>query len=197
MDLYFRKTADTATGATWEYHAMTIGGVTGGTAGTPTEIQTGTFDFDLTGKLNTVTPGAGTFNPINATQAQALTINLGDSLTTGGTGLLGVTSFAATSAATQVTQNGYGSGVLSSISVDKEGQVQGSFSNGQSRIVGQLAIASVPASDQLERAAETCSPRPPCRAASRSARRARADVAGSWQARSRTRTSISRTSSSR
>jgi flagellar hook protein FlgE len=153
VDIYFRKTADTATGAAWEYHAMTDGaGVTAGTAGVPFEIQTGTFDFDLTGKLNSVTPGAGTFNPINATQAQPLTINLGDPIAAAGTGLLGVTSFAAPSASTQVSQNGYGSGVLSSISVDKEGKVQGAFSNGQSRVVGQLAIASVPAADQLERA---------------------------------------------
>ncbi len=153
VDMYFRKTADTATGATWEYHAMTDGaGLTGGTAGTPTEIQTGTFDFDLTGRLNTVTPGAGTFNPINATQAQPLTLNLGDDITSGGTGLLGITSFAATSAATQVSQDGYGSGVLSSISIDQIGNVQGAFSNGTSRIIGQLAIASVPAGDQLERA---------------------------------------------
>ncbi|MES1206972.1 MAG: flagellar hook protein FlgE [Pseudomonadota bacterium] len=153
VDMYFRKTADTATGATWEYHAMADGGgLTGGTAGTPTEIATGTFDFDLAGRLNLHTPGAGTFNPLNATQAQPLAINLGDDLTGGGTGLRGLTSFADTSAATQVTQDGYSAGVLSSISVDKLGNIQGSFSNGQSRVVGQLAIASVPAGDQLERA---------------------------------------------
>jgi len=153
VDIYFRKTADTATGATWEYHAMTDGaGVTGGTAGVPSEIATGTFDFDLTGKLNTVTPGVGTFNPINATQAQALTFNLGDDIASGGTGLRGITSFAQTSAATEVSQDGYGSGLLSSISVDNEGRIQGSFSNGQSRVVGQLTIASVAAADQLDRA---------------------------------------------
>jgi flagellar hook protein FlgE len=154
VDIYFAKTADTAAGATWDYHALTDGaGVTGGTAGVPTEISTGTgMQFDLTGKLASPGVVTGTFNPINATQAQPLAFNMGDDIAAGGTGLLGVTSFAAPSAATQVTQDGFGSGVLSSISVDKEGKIQGAFSNGQSRVVGQLAIATVPAADQLTRA---------------------------------------------
>jgi flagellar hook protein FlgE len=155
VDVYYRKTADTATGAAWEYHAMTDGGgVTGGTAGTPFEIQTGTFTFDLAGKLATGPVGAaGTFNPLNATQAQPLTLNLGDPTgTPPGTGLLGITQFSAPNSTTAVAQNGYGSGTLSSISIDKEGKVNGAFSNGQSRVIGQLAVALVSAADQMERA---------------------------------------------
>ena len=154
VDIYFRKTADTATGATWDYHALTDGaGVTGGTAGVPSEIATGTgVQFDLTGKLTSPGVASGAFNPINATQAQPLTFNLGDDTTAGGTGLLGVTSFSAPSAATQVSQDGFGSGVLSSISFDQQGKIEGAFSNGQSRVVGQVAVATVPAPDQLTRA---------------------------------------------
>ena len=151
VDIYFRKTADTATGATWDYHAMTDGaGLTAGVPGTPTEIATGAMSFDLNGVLQSSVPAAGTFNPINATQAQPLAFNFGD-VAGGGTGLQ-FTSFAAPSAATQVTQDGYGSGVLSSISIDKTGKIQGAFTNGQSRVVGQLAIATVPSADQMDRA---------------------------------------------
>ena len=51
-----------------------------------------------------------------------------------------------------MTQNGYGSGELANISMDKEGKVLGAFTNGQSRVVGQLTIALVGAADQMERA---------------------------------------------
>ena len=153
VDVYFVKTGDTPTGATWTYHALTDGGgLTGGTAGTPTEIQSGDLAFDLTGKLASVGNVAGTFNPINATQGQALTLNLGDDIANGGTGLGGTTQFAAQYGATSVTQDGYGSGVLSSISIDKVGNVQGAFSNGTSRVIGQLTVALVNAADQMSRA---------------------------------------------
>jgi len=149
VDIYFAKTAAGA----WTYHALTDGGgLTGGTAGTPTEIQSGDLTFDTSGKLQAIANVTGTFNPINATQAQALTFNVGDDIASGGTGLLGVTQFAATSTPTSVTQDGYGSGVLSSIGFDKEGKIQGSFSNGTSRVIGQLAIATVNAPDQMSRA---------------------------------------------
>ena len=154
VDIYFKKTGNLATGeATWTYHALTDGGgVTGGTAGTPTEIQSGDLTFDLAGKLQTVANVAGTFNPKNATQAQALSFNMGDSTAAGGTGLVGVTQFSAQYGATSISQAGYGSGVLSSISIDKEGKVQGAFSNGTARVIGQLTVALVNAGDQMARA---------------------------------------------
>ncbi|HEY4184006.1 MAG TPA: flagellar hook protein FlgE [Polyangia bacterium] len=153
VDVYFVKTGNAPTGeAQWTYHALTDGGgLTGGTAGVATEIQSGDLTFDLTGKLATVGNIAGAFNPLNATQAQALTFNLGDDTGSGGTGLDGTTQFAAQYGATSVTQDGYGSGVLSSISIDKIGQVQGAFSNGTSRVIGQLAVATVNAADQMDR----------------------------------------------
>lgn len=159
VDLYFRKTGNTGTGeATWTYHALTDGGgVTGGTAGVATEIQSGDLQFDLSGKLQTVTNITGTFNPVNATQAQTLTFNMGDGTGappggTNGTGLLGVTQFSSPNGAVSVAQDGYGSGSLANISIDKEGKVQGAFTNGQNRVIGQLAVALVGAADQMERA---------------------------------------------
>ncbi len=155
VDLYFRKTGNAATGeAQWDYHAMTDGGgLTGGTAGTPTEIQTGNIVFGLNGSLQSVVVGAGTFNPINAVQAQPLTFNFGDpTAVAGGTGLLGLTQFSSPNAAVSVAQDGYGSGALANISIDKEGKVQGAFTNGQSRVIGQLSVALVSAADQMERA---------------------------------------------
>jgi flagellar hook protein FlgE len=154
VDVYFVKTGNdpVTSDAQWTYHALTDGGgLTGGTAGVATEIQSGDLTFDTSGKLKTVGNVAGAFNPLNATQLQALTFNMGDDTASGGTGLAGTTQFAAQYGATSVTQDGYGSGVLSSISIDKVGEVQGSFSNGTSRIIGQLTVALVNAADQMAR----------------------------------------------
>jgi len=153
VDVYFVKTGNLATGeGTWSYHALTDGaGLTGGTAGTPTEIQAGDLTFDLTGKLQAVANVTGTFNPLNAVQAQTMKFNMGDDTASGGTGLAGITQFAAQYGATSVTQDGYGSGVLSSISIDKVGKIQGAFSNGTNRVIGQLTIALVNAADQMDR----------------------------------------------
>jgi flagellar hook protein FlgE len=113
-------------------------------------VAGGTFGFDLTGKLTAQTPGALVFNPINATQAQPLTINLGDP-TPPGTGLLGITQFAAPSGTASVGQDGYTSGSLTHVAIDKEGKINGSFTNGQSRVLGQVATALVKAPDKMDR----------------------------------------------
>lgn len=150
VDIYFVKTSATQ----WGYHAVTDGGgLTGGTAGTPTEVQTGTLTFDSQGRYTTAPTATGTFNPLNAVNPQPLTFNFGDP-TTGvpaGTGLLGVTNFAQKSNAVSVTQDGYASGTLNSISIDRDGKITGAFSNGQSRVVGEVAIAQFGAPDQLSR----------------------------------------------
>jgi flagellar hook protein FlgE len=145
--MFFRKTASGA----WEWHAMADGGgLTGGTAGQLTEIANGTLAFDAQGRLQTVTQ-ASNFNPLGATNPQALTFNFGDATGAGGTGLAGVTQFAAPSTTTFIGQDGYGSGQLSSIRIDSQGLVSGIFSNGQQRVLGQVAVAAFSAPDQLDR----------------------------------------------
>jgi flagellar hook protein FlgE len=145
--IFFRQTAPGA----WEWHAMTDGGgLTGGTAGQLTEIANGTLAFDAQGRLQTVTQ-ASNFNPLGAVNPQALTFNFGDPLATGGTGLAGVTQFAAPSTTTFIGQDGYGSGQLASIRIDGQGLVSGIFSNGQQRVLGQVGVAAFAAPDQLER----------------------------------------------
>jgi flagellar hook protein FlgE len=50
-----------------------------------------------------------------------------------------------------VGQDGYSSGQLTSIQIDKSGTVQGVFTNGQTRAIAQVGVARVAAPDQLER----------------------------------------------
>ena len=147
VDIFFTKTAAGA----WNWNALTDGGgLTGGTAGTPTQIANGTLTFDTTGKLTAQTTAASTFNPINATNPQALTFSFGDPTSGGGTGLLGVSQFAGSSGFTQTNQDGFASGSLTHIAIDKNGNINGTFTNGQTRVLGEVATALVKAPDQMD-----------------------------------------------
>ncbi len=147
VDTYFRRTG----AGTWEYHSLTDGaGVLGGVAGTPSEIATGTLTFDATGKL-TASTQAGTFNPVNAVQPQPLTFNFGTGTGAGGTGLDGVTQFAGPSTATFLSQDGFSAGQLAKVAISSDGQIVGTFTNGQTRTLGEVAIANFQAPDQLNR----------------------------------------------
>jgi flagellar hook protein FlgE len=151
VDVYFRKTAAGA----WDYHALSDGGgLTGGAAGTPTEIASGSATFDGNGALTAVTPNASTFNPIGATQNQALTFNFGTPAPAG-TGVDGLTSFASPSAASFLSQDGFSSGQLARISIDAKGQVVGGFTNGDTRVLGQVAMATFGAPDHMMRVGGT------------------------------------------
>ncbi|HVP67263.1 MAG TPA: flagellar hook protein FlgE [Anaeromyxobacteraceae bacterium] len=143
VQIFFRNT-----GGGWEWHAMADGGgLTGGTAGTLTEIANGTLTFNSNGALTAYTQ-ASNFNPLGATNPQALNFDFGNPIGANGS-TTGITQFAATSATTFVGQDGYSAGQLSSIQVGQNGQVSGVFSNGQTRLLGQVAVAGFQANDQL------------------------------------------------
>jgi len=147
VDVHFIKTAAGA----WSWHATTDGaGVQGGTAGTPTEIASGTLAYDSDGKLTTSTQAVN-FNPLGATAPQPINFNFGDPTSTGGTGASGLSQYAGASAVAFNNQDGFASGTLAGLQVDTEGKVVASFSNGESRAVGQVAVAGFEAADQLKR----------------------------------------------
>src|SRR5690606_9535921 len=56
--------------------------------------------------------------------------------------LTGLTQFAGNSSAGFQEQDGYMAGTLQSFSVDRTGTIIGSFSNGNSLVIGQIALAS-------------------------------------------------------
>ncbi|HEX7623481.1 MAG TPA: flagellar hook-basal body complex protein, partial [Anaeromyxobacteraceae bacterium] len=120
----------------WDWHAMNAGA----------QVGTGALAFDTSGNL-TANPGATvTFTPPGAS-ALTFGIDMGDPATAD----VGITQYAGASATTFVGQNGFSSGQISSIQVDKNGIVNGVFTNGQSRALGQVGVARVAAPDQLER----------------------------------------------
>jgi flagellar hook protein FlgE len=170
LDIYFSKNDPAANqpgeSGDWTYHVMTDGvnlslegdNATPATPGKVTEVATGTLQFDNSGRLINNTTTLNAFNPKDSTDPQPLTFNFGtgtDPTAGSGSGLDGLTQYAATSAVSFVTQAGSSSGSLSSISIGQDGTITGGFTNGQTRTLGQLIIANFKAPDQLGRVGST------------------------------------------
>ncbi len=148
--VFFRNTGANA----WDWHALVDGGeIAGGTAGTPTQIENGSLTFTTAGALDTETSAGNTVDFVGATAGQAIAFDFGSSITTdGGTGLDGSTQFAAASTTNGLSQDGNAAGSVAGITVDSDGTINGVFTNGNMQVLGQLAIASFPSNDGLERA---------------------------------------------
>jgi flagellar hook protein FlgE len=148
VTLYFEKTAD----AEWTYHAMVDGDtVSNGNPGELTEIAGGTLTFDTDGKLLDSQQFNDDFQPLGATAPQPLVFDFGNAINNGGDGTGGITQFSAPSATTFVSQDGFAAGDLARIAIDDGGNIVGTFTNGQARVLGQVALADFPAPDQLDR----------------------------------------------
>lgn len=136
----------TKTGAgAWSY-GITVPGaeVTGGTAGTPFSIATGTLAFNAAGALTAVNGGAvadvAITSPTWANGAAASAINWD---IVNANGVASLTGYGAPSATASVTQNGTPSGAPSSlVSIDQDGNLIASFGMGQTVTVGRLAMAA-------------------------------------------------------
>jgi flagellar hook protein FlgE len=62
-----------------------------------------------------------------------------------------ITQDAGTSATSTTDQNGYTSGTLQSYTVNPDGTIEGTFSNGQTQTVGQIALANFADAQGLSR----------------------------------------------
>lgn len=142
VDLYFRKN-----GTGWDVHAVSDVG------GTPTEIATGSLSFNSSGLLNTqtMTPVPVTWPP--STTPQSIAFSFGDPLTGGGTGA-GSTSTAGASAVLSTTADGRAAGSLTDIQVTSDGKIRGSFDNGDTIDLAQVALADVPNEQGLVRSGD-------------------------------------------
>jgi flagellar hook protein FlgE len=126
----------------WTWHAMVDGGdVTGGTAGTWSDIGTGTLTFDANGQLTAGMTGTVTTTGwTNGAAASSIDVDLTN-----------LTNYAAKSSVSYMDQDGFASGTLSGISIASDGVITGVFSNGQNRTVGQVLLADFQSADNLNR----------------------------------------------
>jgi flagellar hook protein FlgE len=131
VTMYFQKTA----AETWDIYATANGAPVGGTP--PVPITTMTF------------PGTGAA-PISP--AAPLTVNIPAGTVVNGVGTLpingllvdltGFTQFAAPFGVTKLDQDGYAAGALSGVVVESSGLIRANYTNGRSRSIGQIELAT-------------------------------------------------------
>jgi flagellar hook-basal body protein len=141
---YFRKDSLGGTGNIWDWYAVVDADDT--TSGN-TEIQaSGSLVFNTTGALfsdSGITYPTGGFDFAGGgVQDQTINFDFGTATSAGGTGKDGITQYGTDSAVSALSQDGYTAGSLQRISVDTEGLIEGVFSNGRSRSLAQLVLAS-------------------------------------------------------
>jgi flagellar hook protein FlgE len=108
----------------------------------------GKISFNLDGSLQSFTPPAVTLNPnTGSTSGQIIQLNFGEF-----NGFNGLTSFAQESATNSRGANGYSGGVLKEVTVDQTGKLIGNFTNDQTFVLGQVAVAKFPNNEGLEAA---------------------------------------------
>jgi flagellar hook protein FlgE len=144
---YTKNATPTAPAAsTWSYD-VTIPGedVTGGTPGTPQSVLAapGAISFNSSGVMLTASP-AVTTQPIAISNLAdgAANQNLNWNLTNS-SGVGTITQYAQTSNSSTPTVDGSAAAQLNGVAIQSGGQVIANFSNGQTKVVGQIALASI------------------------------------------------------
>ncbi|NBT58717.1 flagellar hook-basal body complex protein [bacterium] len=148
LTMYYNKTAEN----TWEFYAMTDGGnLSDGVPGEPSVVVQGTLAFDQNGRLESVSQNVVNTNFLGAVADQNLQFNFGDPTDQLGTGEKGTTQYGSKSAMFRNVQDGWAAGVLTDTSIDADGIVQGVYTNGQNRTLGQLGVARFEATERLSK----------------------------------------------
>ncbi|MCI3207026.1 MULTISPECIES: flagellar hook protein FlgE [Pandoraea] len=137
VNLYFKKTGVDATtnNATWTVYASVDGTTQVGTG------AIGTLTFNSSGSLisQTDSTGATVTGPITLP-----TITYGNGAAQGNLtlNLTGTTQFGNSYTPNTLTQDGYSSGRLTGFTFNADGTIVGTYSNTQSMVLGQVALAN-------------------------------------------------------
>lgn len=130
QSIYFRKTAAN----TWAMYTV-LDGVAASQTG-PT-----TLGFDSAGALTTAMPLAALTYPLTNGATTPLSVAMD---------FTGSTQFGATFGVNRMVQNGYTSGRLSGLTIAPDGVVQGRYSNGQTRSLGQIVLVNFASPNGLQ-----------------------------------------------
>jgi flagellar hook protein FlgE len=135
----------------WSYD-VTIPGedLAGGTAGTQTSIlaSPGTLTFNPDGSLATASRAPVSLS-VSGLADGASNMSMNWSLVNSD-GTPNMTQYAETSTYDGVTQDGTQAGQLSNVAISNGGQILASFSNGQQKVFGQIALATFRNTDSLQ-----------------------------------------------
>ena len=131
VNMYFVKSA----AGTWEAYAGVQGGAT---------TDLGTVTFDSSGAIKSTTTGTPAVPTTSVGQFQ-FTVPTTDGSTTPQPltlDLTGTTQFGGKDGVNNLAQNGYASGTLTTFSIGADGKLTGNYSNGQTAVLGQIALAN-------------------------------------------------------
>lgn len=137
LRMEFRKTSvDLATGSTWSMKLSVPEPATINTVA-PTNERMGTIRFNNDGSLATYNPPNVSFSGNNGSAPdQQVSLSFGTA-----NAFDGMTSFDSRSSTSGISQDGYTGGDLVGIRIDQSGTLIGSFSNGRSFGLAQVAMA--------------------------------------------------------
>ncbi|WP_269506617.1 flagellar hook protein FlgE [Burkholderia sp. IMCC1007] len=131
VSMYFVKSA----AGTWEAYA----GVQGSA---PTDL--GTVKFDASGAIASTTPADPAAPAMSLGQFQFAVPNTDGSKTPQSItlDLTGTTQYGGKDGVNNLAQDGYASGTLTTYSIGNDGKLTGNYSNGQTAVLGQIALAN-------------------------------------------------------
>ncbi len=131
-DVTISLMSKTATGGTvWQYYATSPDSTGNGTAA-QTAIGMGTLTFDASGNFVNATPSSVTINRAGTGAAPALSFPIDFSKLTAVSGTSAISG----------TADGKPAGTLTDYAIGSNGLITGSFTNGDHRTLGQVALAT-------------------------------------------------------
>ena len=151
-DLTVSFTQSSTAANTWNYDVtIPSGDLSGGTAGQQQSLLAapGSITFNSDGSMSTAGGTAPVALTINALADGASNMNINWNLfDTNGNGTL--TNYAETSALASSNQDGNQAAQLTSVAIQTGGQVVATYSNGQTKVEAQLAMASIENPESLQ-----------------------------------------------
>ncbi|ALV56859.1 flagellar hook protein FlgE [Burkholderia cenocepacia] len=131
VNMYFVKSA----AGTWEAYAGVQGGAT---------TDLGTITFDTSGAIQSTTTGTPATPTASLGQFQFTVPNTDGSATPQKLtlDLTGTTQYGGKDGVNNLAQDGYASGTLTTYSIGADGKLTGNYSNGQTAVLGLIALAN-------------------------------------------------------
>ncbi|QWR77768.1 flagellar hook protein FlgE [Candidatus Magnetomonas plexicatena] len=144
---YYTKTADNK----WQVHYAYQQSSSSSVLTLASSSATQTLTFNTSGNLvsdgtgtdvSAITEPSITFNFLGGVATdQSVSFNFGTSILQGGSGANTTQQLADSSQVLDVSQNGNSSGTYSSMSIDSYGKITATYTNGLTKVIGQLALA--------------------------------------------------------